>query len=144
MFLYKYRHKQGMTSTGAVLFICILLMLIILLPWIHPVTDQHPTCIATSISHCFMATALIPYSRVTHAVFVVVEVNGLLKQNKKCAGIRFLMAEVQVQSFAEEHKVMTEQKCLFRNLGCLRDCCILEATVVQKLTDTGFTSETRM
>lgn len=69
----------------AVLFICMLFMLIILLPWIHPVTDQHPTCIATNISHCFMATALIPYSLVTHAIFVVVEVNRLEYKQETCS-----------------------------------------------------------
>lgn len=67
----KHKHKQVPASTEPALFICILFMLIILLPWIHPVTDQHPTRIASNISHCLMATALLPYSRlVTCAVFI--------------------------------------------------------------------------
>ena len=43
----------------AELLIGLLFMLITVLLWIHPGTDQHPTCIATNICHCFMATALI-------------------------------------------------------------------------------------
>lgn len=49
----------------ALLFICISW-----LPWIHPATDQHPTCIASNISHCYMATALTPYNPMTHAISV--------------------------------------------------------------------------
>lgn len=127
----------------ALLFICILFRLIISLPWIHPVTDRHPTCIATSISRRFVATAPVPHSRMTHARPCDCGSQQTLRQTRAVQEFDS-MAEAQTQSFTEEHKVMTEQKCLFRNLGCRSERRILEVTAVQKLTGTSFASRTRM
>lgn len=97
-----------------------LFMLVILLLWIHPVTDQHPTGIVTNISHCFMATALILYSRAAHAFYLYMRV-GMTSTttNKKCAGI--CIAEPVSSEFLSGAQrgflAMTEQKCHFRNIS---------------------------
>lgn len=83
----------------ALLFICLLFMLIILLPWIHPVTDQRPTSIATNISYCFMATAPILYSRMTHAASVVVCVNRLQTRSVQESGMMAPVQRCYMQSF---------------------------------------------
>lgn len=62
--LYSPVHEHKQSLQRALLF-----MLIILLLWLHPVTEQHPTCVVANISPCFWATALILYSRMTHAIF---------------------------------------------------------------------------
>lgn len=90
----------------ALLFICMLFMFIIWLPWIHPATDQHPTCIATNFSHCYMATALTLYTPMTHAISVAGGAGRLLHKRENVQEFDSKSRVQKLHRFTGELEVM--------------------------------------
>lgn len=112
-----------------------LFVLIILLLWIHPVTDQHPTCVATKTS-VFMATG----SFYTVAWLIAILEHRSQGWRPRRGAVQESDLMTASQSFTVEHKRLCfffkwrrNKKCLFRNISWWARR-ILEVTAVQKVS----------